>query len=165
MQAPDLPHHRLGNTVRRMYVFLLKIFLARFTRSVFTITVGNFFKFQLCSLCSYFYLRRALRDAYCIGIKDSEIYKLAFLISASKDQIGHFHDFLNNYLFRSIQNYSIFSTTTTKRIWVLFWDICHLFWDNGYLSKHYFGIFEKNNSGIRDIWGRLLWDIGYWVPP
>ena len=50
---------------------------------------------------------------------------------------------------------------TIKRSLIFVLDICHLFWDTGYLSKNYFGIFEKNNSGIRDIWGRLLWDIGY----
>ena len=52
---------------------------------------------------------------------------------------------------------------TIKRSLIFVLDICHLFLDTGYLSKNYFEIFEKKkkNSGIRDIRGRLLWDIGY----
>ena len=68
--------------------------------------------------------------------------------------------FQYNYLFRYIPNNSLF-LERIKRNWILLWDICHLFWDTGYLSKNYFGIFEKNNSGKQDIWGHLLWDIGY----
>ena len=82
-----------------------------------------------------------------------------------KNQIGHFRDFfiiIYSDLFK-IFLLSKNSTTTIKRSWILFWDICHLFWDTGYLSKNYFGIFEKIIQGY-EIFGVIyyeIWDIGY----
>ena len=120
-----------------------------------------FFKvFQLCIFSSYFNLRRASTYAYnCIGIKDSEIYKLALSSLSAPMLIGNFLvDFL-----RPTQNNFFFSTTIIKRSWILFWDICHLFWDTEYLSKHYLGISEKLIQGY-GIFGVIYygaWNIGY----
>ena len=146
-------------------ICLLKIFLAR---SFLSLSIYNNLKQSIFSLkkftCvsySYFYLRRAgFRNlkARTFFIWCTHVY----LISASKDQIGHFLDFFINYLVRSIQNI-FFSRTAIKRSWILFWDVCHLFWDAKYLSKTYFGIFEtlSQGYGIFRVIYYGIWDIGY----
>ena len=124
-----------------------------------------FVKFQFCILCSYFNLRRASTYAYYyIGIKHSDflhgVHPCFLDISVKRSNCLLSAVFL---LFSYLDLFKSISTMTIKRSLIFVLDICHLFWDTGYLSKNYFGIFEKNNSGIRDIRGRLLWDIGY--PP
>ena len=53
-----------------------------------------------------------------------------------------------------------------KRSSILFWDICHLFWDTRYWSNIYFGTFEKIIQGYGIFGVNYLgkWDIGY-TPP
>ena len=63
-------------------------------------------------------------------------------------------------LFRSIQDNSFFS----RRTRILFWDIWHLYWNTGYLSKQYFGIFEKITKRYR-IYGVKYFGNGILGPP